>query len=77
MRDQGGSLDERAFSVLFAFHFVTDLAFSQPFSFHRRKPTTTTTTVGSSSSGRAGSEKSNAGQPMTRKSKTETIKRRS
>ena len=30
MRDQRGSLDERAFSVLFVFHFVADLAFSQP-----------------------------------------------
>ena len=30
MRDQRGSLDERAFSVLFVFHFVTDLAFAQP-----------------------------------------------
>jgi hypothetical protein len=38
MRDQGGSLDERAFSVLFAFHFVTDLAFSQPFSIGGNPP---------------------------------------
>ena len=38
MRDQRGSLDERAFSVLFAFHFVTDLAFSQPFSIRRKPP---------------------------------------
>jgi hypothetical protein len=30
MRDQRGSLDERAFSVLFVFHFVADLAFAQP-----------------------------------------------
>jgi hypothetical protein len=38
MRDQRGSLDERAFSVLFAFHFLTDLAFSQPFSIGRKPP---------------------------------------
>ena len=38
MRDQRGSLDERAFSVLFAFHFVIDLAFSQPFSIGRKPP---------------------------------------
>ena len=30
MRDQRGSLDERALSVLSVFHFVTDLAFAQP-----------------------------------------------
>lgn len=30
MRDQRGSLDERALSVLFVFHFVTGLAFTQP-----------------------------------------------
>jgi hypothetical protein len=30
MRDQRGSLDERALSVLFVFHFVTDLTFAQP-----------------------------------------------
>jgi hypothetical protein len=30
MRDQRGSLDERALSVLFVFHFVTDLALAQP-----------------------------------------------
>ena len=29
MRDQRGSLDERALSVLFVFHFVTDLASAQ------------------------------------------------
>jgi hypothetical protein len=48
MRDQRGSLDERAFSVLFAFHFVTDLAFSL---FPQQG--TTTTAVGSSRLGQA------------------------
>jgi hypothetical protein len=30
MRDQRGALEKRALSVLSGFHFVTDLAFSQP-----------------------------------------------
>jgi hypothetical protein len=36
MRGPRGSLDERALSVLFAFHFVTDLAFAQTLSIRRK-----------------------------------------
>ena len=46
MRDQRGSLNERALSVLSGFHFVTDLEFSQPFSIDA-----TIAAVDSSSSG--------------------------
>jgi len=38
MRDQRGSLDERALSILFAFHCVTDHAFSQGFSISKKAP---------------------------------------
>jgi hypothetical protein len=36
MRDQKGALEERALSVPFDFHFITDLLSRQPF-FHQGK----------------------------------------
>jgi hypothetical protein len=59
MRDQRGSLDERAFSVLFVFHFVTDLAFSQS----HFKLAKTVTAVHSGES----EDSKGASQPVTRK----------
>ena len=58
MRDQRGSLDERALSVLFVFHFVTDLAFANPFKLDK--------TVTAVHSGEREDSKG-AGQPVTRK----------
>ena len=59
MRDQRGSLDERALSVLFVFHFVTGLAFTQP---HFRLQKTVTAVH----SGEREDSKG-ASQPVTRK----------
>jgi hypothetical protein len=59
MRDQRGSLDERAFSVLFVFHFVTGLAFTQP---HFRLQKTVTAVHSGESEDCKG-----ASQPVTRK----------
>ena len=60
MRDQRGSLDERAFSVLFVFHFVADLAFSQPILNWRKTVTVVHSGEREDSKG--------ASQPVTRKS---------
>jgi hypothetical protein len=59
MRDQRGSLDERALSVLFVFHFVTGLALTQP---HFRLEKTVTAVHSGESEDSKG-----ASQPVTRK----------
>ena len=66
MRDQRGSLDERALSVLSVFHFVTDLAFAQP----HFKLEKTVTAVHSGES----EDSKGASQPVTRKSNLKIMK---
>lgn len=59
MRDQRGSLDERALSVLFVFHFVTGLALTQPHFKLEKTVTVVHSGVREDSKG--------ASQPVTRK----------